>query len=70
MSNIRLTFGKRLRKLREKKGISQEVLAYDAELDRTYISSVERGKRNISLENIEKLSVALDVKIQSFFADE
>jgi len=64
MADIKVTFGKRLRELREAKGISQEALAYEAGLDRTYISSIERGKRNVSLENIERLAKALDVKIR------
>ena len=53
--------------IRERKGISQETLAEKAGLDRTYVSSVERGKRNISLENIARLSRALKVSIQEFF---
>jgi transcriptional regulator with XRE-family HTH domain len=54
-------FGERLRAVRQKKGISQEKLAELAGLHRTYVSSVERGERNISLLNIEKLAVALEV---------
>ena len=54
-------FGKRLRELRLNAGISQEQLADDAELDRSYVGGVERGERNISLENICKLASALNV---------
>ena len=54
-------FGAQLRKIREKKGISQEKLAELAGLHRTYVSNVERGRCNISLLNIEKLAVALGV---------
>ena len=54
-------FGKRLREVRTLRGISQEKLAELAGLHRTYISSVERGERNISLVNIESLAKALDV---------
>ena len=49
----------RLREIRLKKGISQERLAELAGLHRTYVSSVERGGRNISLENIDRLATAL-----------
>ena len=70
MPDIKVAFGKRLRELRRAKGISQEALAYEAGLDRTYISSIERGKRNVSLENIARLAQALGVKIRTFFADE
>jgi len=54
-------FGEQLRTIRERTGISQEKLAALAGLHRTYISSVERGKRNISLVNIRQIADALDV---------
>lgn len=54
-------FGRRLRSLRESKGISQEELADRAGVHRTYVSSVERGRRNISLANIHSLADALGV---------
>ncbi|MCK4945069.1 MAG: helix-turn-helix transcriptional regulator [Nitrosomonadaceae bacterium] len=54
-------FGDKLRALRNKKNLSQEELAHLADLDRTYISSIERGKRNISLRNIFKIARALNV---------
>lgn len=57
----RTIFGERVRTLRTKKSISQEKLADLAELDRTYISGVERGVRNISLLNIVKIADALEV---------
>ncbi|HHR5860348.1 TPA: helix-turn-helix domain-containing protein [Providencia alcalifaciens] len=63
MSNEQIlnAFGKNVYNLRRKLNLSQEQLAELAQLDRTYISSVERGKRNVSLLNIYKLAVALDV---------
>jgi transcriptional regulator with XRE-family HTH domain len=60
-------FGSRLKEIRLAKNISQEELSYRAELHRTYISSVELGKRNVSLVNIEKLAKALDCQITDFF---
>ena len=63
MSDVQFLFGENLRKIRLKKGMSQEKLAELAGLHRTYVSSVERGERNISLINIEKLAVALDVSM-------
>ena len=69
MPDIRHLFGAKLRQIRKAKDISQETLAYDAGLDRTYVSSVERGKRNISLANIEKLAKALRVKPARFFEE-
>jgi len=67
--NIKTVFGLRLRSLRTSKDLSQEKLAELAELDRTYISSVELGKRNISIVNICRLASALQIKIQVLFDD-
>lgn len=60
-------FGSNLRQLRKNKNLSQEKLAQIAELDRTYISGIERGLRNISLLNIFKLAEALDVHPSDLF---
>ncbi len=63
MSEVLERFGKKLRSVRTGKGISQEELAQRAGLHRTYVSSVERGERNISLANIGKLASALGVRM-------
>ncbi len=55
--------GENIRKYRIQKDISQEELAYQAELDRTYISGIERGERNISVITIKKISEALKMEI-------
>ena len=65
--DIKIAVGKRVKELRNKLGISQEELADIAELDRTYITSVECGKRNISIVNVEKLANALNVSLAMFF---
>ena len=65
--DIKQAVGKRVKELRNKLGISQEELADTAQLDRTYITSVECGKRNISIVNIEKLANALNVTLAEFF---
>jgi transcriptional regulator with XRE-family HTH domain len=54
-------FGTRVRELRHQRGWSQEDLANTAELDRTYVSGIERGVRNVALRSIQKLAVALNV---------
>ena len=60
-------FGDRIRSLRLKKGLSQEKLALSIEMDRTYYASVESGKRNISIKNIEKIAKGLGVSIEDLF---
>ena len=62
-SKLLIRFGERVRDLRQGKGLSQEAFADRCGLDRTYISSIERGKRNVSLENLEVLARALDVSL-------
>ncbi len=63
-SNILKLFGKQIRAIRKKRGFSQEELAFRSSLHRTYISDIERGSRNVSLLNIEKLAKALKVKMR------
>ena len=65
--DIKKKFGKRLRELRINAGYSQEGFAFKADLDRTYISSIERGERNVSIEVVEKIAVALEIEIAKLF---
>ncbi|WP_050636644.1 helix-turn-helix domain-containing protein [Candidatus Stoquefichus sp. SB1] len=67
MEDIKIAFGKRVKELRLQKGISQEKLANIAGVDRTYMTQVENGKRNISIENVRKICIALNVSISDFF---
>jgi len=64
-----LKFGNRVRELRKAKGFSQEVFASQCSLDRTYISGIERGVRNVSLLNIHVLSQALGISISELMRD-
>ena len=68
--DIKSKIGKRIRETREKVEMSQKDLAYSADLDRSYIASVENGSRNISIVNIEKIAIALNVNLKEFFNNE
>ena len=58
-------FGNRVREMRIAQGLSQEVLAQKSGLHRTYIGGIERGERNVSLNNIQKISIALCITIEN-----
>jgi len=62
MAALREILGKNIRKIRTKKGISQEDLAFMCGLHRTYISDIERATRNVAVDNIEKIASALSIK--------
>lgn len=67
--DIEKQFGTSVRRWREKQHLSQELLAKRAGLHRTYICDVERGARNVSLKNVQKLADALAVPLLTLFAD-
>lgn len=60
-------FGKRIRQLRQERWLSQEDLGLDAELDRTYVSDIERGTRNIGLKNVYGLAKTLGITLSQLF---
>jgi len=66
---ILIKFGNKVRKERTKLGLSQESLAVKAGVHRTYIGMIERAEKNITLENIEKVAKALNLKLFDFFSD-
>lgn len=66
-ASIKLLFGRALRALREERGYSQEELAERAGLHRNYVGGIERGERNVALENISKLAKALSVPTRDLF---
>lgn len=63
----RARFGDHVRVLRIEKGLSQEELAHSAGLDRSYVGGVERGERNVSLDNIHRIAAALQVEAAALF---
>ena len=67
--NIKEKFGQKVKMLREQKEISIEHLANISNVDRNYISDIEKGKRNVSITIIEKIIFALDVDFTTFFND-
>ncbi|WP_302607975.1 helix-turn-helix domain-containing protein [uncultured Dubosiella sp.] len=64
---IKKKFGDRVRELRLEANLSQEKFALSIDMDRTYLASVENGKRNISLENIAKIANGFNITIEELF---
>lgn len=67
--DIKNKVGNRIKEIRNKNNISQKDLSYKADLDRSYITSVENGQRNISIVNLEKIAKALDVSLSNLFKE-
>jgi transcriptional regulator with XRE-family HTH domain len=65
--DLKQKVGLRIRQLRKEQELSQEALGYKAEVDRTYVTDVENGRRNVSVEILERLIKALGVSIAEFF---
>jgi transcriptional regulator with XRE-family HTH domain len=66
--NLLLEIGNRIRILRENRNLSQERLSFASQLDRTYIGSVERGERNISIINLNKIANALHISLSDLLS--
>ena len=66
-ADVKVLFGERVRELRQDRGWSQEEFAARAELDRSYVGCIERGERNVSIENICKIADALGVSPAALF---
>ena len=67
--DIQKAFGLRVQQLRIETGMSQEKFALSIDMDRTYLASVEAGKRNISLNNIKKIADGLNISISELFGN-
>jgi transcriptional regulator with XRE-family HTH domain len=65
--NVKQKFGEKVKSVRKNLGWSQEKLALKSGLDRTYIPSIEKGERNVSIEVIEKIANAFEINIKDFF---
>lgn len=68
-NDILARYGRVVRKIRLEQRISQEELADRSNLHRTYISDIELGKRNVSLENIERIAMSLNKSLSEFFKE-
>ena len=67
MEDIRQKFGKHLRQIRQEKKLTQEELAWKSDVDRTFMNHVENGRRNISLNSLEKILIGLEISFRDFF---
>lgn len=65
--DLKQKFGLVVRELRIQKGVSQERLALDADIDRTYVGHIEKGARNVSIEIAEKLAIYFEIPISELF---
>lgn len=65
--DIKMRVGLRIKELRNELGYSQETIAYSIEMSRTYFAEVETVKRNISIENIDRIAQGLGVSLKEFF---
>ena len=69
MKSLPEAFGHAIRGLREQTGVSQEAFAYSANIDRAFMSRIERGKSNVSLGTIEKVADALGIPLDVLFVE-
>lgn len=65
--DIKIKLGNKIKEIRVKNNISQEQLGFKSKLHRTYLSSIERWLKNVSIENIEKIAIALGVELKDLF---
>ncbi|MBI3137001.1 MAG: helix-turn-helix transcriptional regulator [Sphingobacteriales bacterium] len=64
---IQQKIGKRIAELRKEKGVSQQKFAYEAEIERSYLTRIENGQKNISVTTLERILIALEVSARDFF---
>lgn len=65
--SVKKEFGNRVKELRQAQNLSQEKFALQIDMDRTYLASIESGKRNVSLENIKKLAEGFEISLAELF---
>ena len=68
--DIKVAIGERISELRKAKNLSQQKFSYEAEIERSYLTHVEKGRKNISVETLIKITDALDISLKEFFKPE
>ena len=68
--DIKTKIGLRIKEIRTEKELTQEAVAFKAEIDRTFMNHVENGRRNVSVQSLEKIINGLDVSFKEFFGDD
>lgn len=68
--DLKTQIGLRIKELRTEKNLTQEEVAWKAEIDRTFMNHVENGRRNVSIESLEKICIGLDISLKDFFNSE
>ena len=68
--DIKVAIGERIAQLRKAKKLSQQKFSYEAEIERSYLTHVEKGRKNISIDTLIKITDALDISLKDFFNQE
>ena len=68
--DIKVAIGERIAQLRKAKKLSQQKFSYEAEIERSYLTHVEKGRKNISIETLNKITDALEISLKEFFNQE
>ncbi|HYM92544.1 MAG TPA: helix-turn-helix transcriptional regulator [Chitinophagaceae bacterium] len=67
MDNIKVKIGKRITELRKSKNLSQQKFAYEADIERSFLTHIEKGRKNISVGTLERIFAALEISFKDFF---
>jgi transcriptional regulator with XRE-family HTH domain len=68
--DMKVAIGERIAELRKAKNLSQQKFSYEAEIERSYLTHVEKGRKNISIDTLIKITNALEISLKDFFNQE
>lgn len=68
--DLKEKIGQRIAQLRKEKNLSQQKFAYEADLERSFLTNIEKGRKNISVGTLNKILIALKISAKDFFADD